>query len=148
MRILFAVDGNSQAVEQIEQILDTVGDARLNKYWIFGLLELIVVRLCPELLEKGPAALLEERGVTLEGTEEGDEAESVAETASTVASTGKLEIEQTPARKNGQRRKGKDQGTATKLGDGAEGESGNEKTEIQHKKKAEQRLWLMTTNGS
>jgi hypothetical protein len=47
----------------VEDILDVFGDARLNKYWIYGIIELIIVRLCPEMLIKTPTELMADRGV-------------------------------------------------------------------------------------
>ena len=53
-------------MKEIEAILETVGDRRMNKYLIYGILESIVVKLVPEMLEKTPVQLLAERGVVLE----------------------------------------------------------------------------------
>ena len=46
---------------QVERLLDVLGDPYLNKHLVFGLIELVVVRLLPELGEKGVDALMEER---------------------------------------------------------------------------------------
>jgi hypothetical protein len=62
-------DTQQEAADQVERILDSVGDRRLNKYWIYGLVELVVTRLCPELVDRSPAELLMERGVSLSQTE-------------------------------------------------------------------------------
>lgn len=42
-------------------ILDVFGDAYCNKHLVYGLLELVLVRLLPELAEKGVTELWEER---------------------------------------------------------------------------------------
>ncbi|KAF2503293.1 hypothetical protein BU16DRAFT_448037, partial [Lophium mytilinum] len=46
---------------QVESLLDCLGDAYLNKHLVFAILELIVVRLVPEIAEKGVVELMEER---------------------------------------------------------------------------------------
>ena len=46
---------------QIEEILDVFGDAYMNKHFMFSVVDLIVVRLFPELEEVGVGALLEEK---------------------------------------------------------------------------------------
>jgi hypothetical protein len=59
-------DNNGEAniaQKQVEDILDVFGDARLNKYWIYGIVELVIVRLCPEMLSKTPTELMADRGV-------------------------------------------------------------------------------------
>lgn len=48
-------------LEQMEQLLDCLGDSYLNKHFIFQIVELIIVRLVPELGERGVTELLEER---------------------------------------------------------------------------------------
>jgi hypothetical protein len=65
-------EGHEAAVMQVEGILDLLGDARVNKYLVYGILETVVVRLVPEMQVKTPAELLEERGVNVEGVEEGE----------------------------------------------------------------------------
>lgn len=50
-----------ELVEQAESLLDVLGDAYLNKHLLFGVLECVVVRLMPELGERGVKALLTER---------------------------------------------------------------------------------------
>jgi len=42
-------------------ILDVFGDAYCNRHLIYGILELVLVRLMPELTEKGVLELLSER---------------------------------------------------------------------------------------
>jgi hypothetical protein len=73
-RVYFSVDsdkeGENEMIEQAEQILDVFGDAYLNKHLVYNILELVIVRLVPELGESTPSQLLSERGVLLaEGTE-------------------------------------------------------------------------------
>ncbi|KAK8153679.1 PXA domain-containing protein [Phyllosticta citrichinensis] len=60
---LFGRARSDDAVQrrQVERLLDVLGDPYLNKHLVFGLIELIVVRLLPELGEKGVDALMEER---------------------------------------------------------------------------------------
>jgi hypothetical protein len=63
-------EGENEMIEQAEQILDVFGDAYLNKHLVYNMLELVIVRLVPELGESTPSQLLSERGVLLaEGTE-------------------------------------------------------------------------------
>jgi hypothetical protein len=58
-------DGEDEAVRQVEEILDMFGDAYLNKHLVYNILELVIVRLVPELGESTPSELLSERGVAL-----------------------------------------------------------------------------------
>lgn len=48
-------------LRQAEELLDCLDDAYLNKHLIFAIVELIVLRLVPELGERGVQELLEER---------------------------------------------------------------------------------------
>lgn len=50
-------------IRQVEQMLDVFGDAYLNKHLFYNILELVIVRLIPELGESTPTELLSERGV-------------------------------------------------------------------------------------
>ncbi|KAH7382345.1 PXA domain-containing protein [Pyrenochaeta sp. MPI-SDFR-AT-0127] len=59
--ILFASHTRNAHLQQIEEVLDCLDDAYLNKHLIFQLVELIVLRLVPELGERGVQDLLEER---------------------------------------------------------------------------------------
>jgi hypothetical protein len=52
------LDGQLAAVESW---LDVLGDEYLNRHLVFALLELFVVRLVPEVAERGPKELLGER---------------------------------------------------------------------------------------
>ena len=57
-------------VRQVEEILDVFGDSYLNRHLVYNILELVIVRLVPELGESTPSGLLNERGVLLaEGME-------------------------------------------------------------------------------
>ena len=60
-----------QTVE--EEVLDAFSDSNMNKHLIYDILELIVVRLVPEMAEKTPGELLAERGVDVGGEGEGEE---------------------------------------------------------------------------
>lgn len=53
----------SQVVQlrEVEEILDCLDDSYLNKHLIFQIVELIVLRLIPELGERGVKGLLDER---------------------------------------------------------------------------------------
>jgi hypothetical protein len=51
-------DGN---VRQVEEMLDVFGDAYCNRHLLYGLVELLVVKLIPEMEEKGVGELLGER---------------------------------------------------------------------------------------
>lgn len=53
--------GIERRVREVEEGLDVFNDAYCNKHFLYGLVELIIVRLMPELTEKGVAELLEDR---------------------------------------------------------------------------------------
>jgi hypothetical protein len=62
LRKTYLADGRREAqMEQIEGWLDVLGDAYMNKHLLFAALELVVVRLVPELAERRPGELLVER---------------------------------------------------------------------------------------
>lgn len=46
---------------EVEDILDVFGDAYCNRHLMYGLVELLIVRLMPELADKGVAELWAER---------------------------------------------------------------------------------------
>ncbi|KAE8451216.1 hypothetical protein EG329_004380 [Mollisiaceae sp. DMI_Dod_QoI] len=48
-------------VKEVEEALNVFDDAYCNKHFLYGFVELIIVRLMPEITEKGVADLLEER---------------------------------------------------------------------------------------
>ena len=60
-----AEEGNELSVAQLEEILDSLGHEKINKYLIYGILECIIVKLVPEMAEKTPSELLAERGVVV-----------------------------------------------------------------------------------
>jgi len=57
----FASDNGVAQHQQIEEILECLEDTYLNKHLIFQILELIVLRLAPELEQQGIQDLMEER---------------------------------------------------------------------------------------
>ena len=59
--IFFGSGNNAVQLTQIENALDCLDDAYLNKHLIFQIVELLVLRLVPELGERGVGELLEER---------------------------------------------------------------------------------------
>ena len=58
--VYFGVD-IERRIREVEEILNTFDDSYCNKHLLYGLVELIIVRLMPELAEKGVEELLEER---------------------------------------------------------------------------------------
>lgn len=62
-----AEEGDERSVAQLEEILDSLGHEKINKYLIYGILECIIVKLVPEMAEKTPSELLAERGVVVDG---------------------------------------------------------------------------------
>ena len=50
-----------QMLVEIEDVLDIFGDSYMNKHLIFGILELCIVRLMPEVAEMGVQELMEAR---------------------------------------------------------------------------------------
>lgn len=64
MRVYFSTEGKEEAVGQVEELLEVFGDAYCNKHLVFGVLDWVVVRLCPEMGMgdgRGVKELLEER---------------------------------------------------------------------------------------
>lgn len=57
----FANMNQADHLRQVEALLDCLGDTYLNKHLIFAIVELIILRLVPELGDGGVQALLEER---------------------------------------------------------------------------------------
>jgi hypothetical protein len=66
-RVYFNVDadkeGEDEMLRQVEDILDVFGDVYCNKHLVYNILELVIVRLVPELGESTPSELLSERGI-------------------------------------------------------------------------------------
>ena len=50
-----------QMLADIEDVLDIFGDPYMNKHLVFGIVELCLVRLVPEIGEKGVKGLMQER---------------------------------------------------------------------------------------
>ena len=46
---------------EIGEMLDVLGDSYMNKHLVYAIVELMVVRLFPEMAEKGVTELMEER---------------------------------------------------------------------------------------
>lgn len=57
----FATQHRMDHLRQIEELLDCLDDVYLNKHLIFAIIELIILRLLPEMGERGVQALMEER---------------------------------------------------------------------------------------
>jgi hypothetical protein len=69
-KTFFVTDSRDEMLEEVEEdILDMFANETMNKHLIYRILELIMVRLVPELAEKTPSELLTERGVVLRGEE-------------------------------------------------------------------------------
>ena len=49
---VFAKRGEGEVQKQVEEMLDTFGDAYLNKHLVVAIVDLVVVRLFPELVEQ------------------------------------------------------------------------------------------------
>jgi len=58
--VYFGVDIEKRVTE-VEEVLSVFGDSYCNKHLLYGVVELIIVRLMPEIAEKGVEELLEER---------------------------------------------------------------------------------------
>jgi hypothetical protein len=59
--VFHATREKGERQRQVEELLDCLGDSYLNKHLVFGIVELIVVRLVPEVGERGVVELMEER---------------------------------------------------------------------------------------
>lgn len=57
----FASDSKVAQHQQVEEMLECLEDTYLNKHLIFQILELIILRLAPELESQGVRDLMEER---------------------------------------------------------------------------------------
>jgi hypothetical protein len=57
----FASTSRDEQLRQAEELLGCLDDAYLNKHLVFGIVELIVLRLVPELGERGVQELIDER---------------------------------------------------------------------------------------
>lgn len=52
---------DEEMVDEVEGLLMVLSDEYCNKHLVYGILELVLVRLMPELAEKGVVELMEER---------------------------------------------------------------------------------------
>ncbi|KAF2637177.1 hypothetical protein P280DRAFT_407758 [Massarina eburnea CBS 473.64] len=59
--VFFASASHGEQLRQVGESLDCLDDAYLNKHLIFAIVELIVLRLVPELGERGVQELMEDR---------------------------------------------------------------------------------------
>ncbi|KAH0830893.1 hypothetical protein FOPE_02165 [Fonsecaea pedrosoi] len=59
-------------IEVEERLLGWVDDAETNKYLIYAILEHVLLKLVPEMMDKTPSELLAERGVDLVASGEVD----------------------------------------------------------------------------
>lgn len=53
--------GTERRFTEVEELLNVFQDSYCNKHLVYAILDLIVVRLIPEMAEKGVSELLEER---------------------------------------------------------------------------------------
>lgn len=53
--------GKERRVAEVEEVLDVFGDNYCNKHLLYGVVELIIVRIIPEVADKGVEELLEDR---------------------------------------------------------------------------------------
>lgn len=64
-RNFFSLEDDEGVVEEVEEvILGWTDDLDLNKYLVYGILETIILKICPEMVDKTPTELLAERGVS------------------------------------------------------------------------------------
>lgn len=64
VKVYFGVEGEGwveDAVTQVEELLEVFGDGYCNRHLVFGVVDLVVGRVVPEMREKGPGELLGER---------------------------------------------------------------------------------------
>jgi hypothetical protein len=59
----YATQDHDAQLAYVEEVLSCLDDAYLNKHLIFQIIELIIVRLVPELGEQGVRELMDERSV-------------------------------------------------------------------------------------
>jgi hypothetical protein len=60
-RTFFASPDPEEWLAEVEDILDCFGNKAMNKHLIYGIIELVLIRLIPELGEKTPRELLVDR---------------------------------------------------------------------------------------
>jgi hypothetical protein len=61
MQVIYFGAGIERRVGEVEEVLNVFSDSYCNKHLLYGIVELIIVRLIPELADKGVEELLEER---------------------------------------------------------------------------------------
>ena len=61
MQDVYFGPGIERRVKEVEEVLNIFDDPYCNKHLLYGVVELIIVRLIPELAEKGIEALLTDR---------------------------------------------------------------------------------------
>lgn len=54
-------EGRERRIKEVEEVLDVFEDSYCNKHLVYGIVELILVRLIPELSERSVEELREER---------------------------------------------------------------------------------------
>ena len=52
---------NEDVIKEVEGLLDVFGDSYMNRHLVFGIIELVLVRLCPEVGQKTTSQLIDER---------------------------------------------------------------------------------------
>lgn len=63
--LYFATQEHDAQLAYVEEVLSCLDDSYLNKHLIFQIIELIILRLVPELGERGVRELMEERSVDM-----------------------------------------------------------------------------------
>lgn len=56
-----AEEGQERRIKEVEEVLNVFDDTYCNKHLMYGIVELILVRLIPELSERSVEELREER---------------------------------------------------------------------------------------
>lgn len=54
-------EGRQRRTDEVEEALDIFSDVYMNKHLIYGAVEVLLVRLLPELAERGVGELMGER---------------------------------------------------------------------------------------
>jgi hypothetical protein len=103
-RVFFATNQESEWVVEIEEMLDVFGNTQMNKYLVYGIIELVVLRLVPEMGEKVWSELLAERGVIVPG-EISTDADELVEDSQVEDSQGPRPRKTTLKAENEQRRR-------------------------------------------
>ncbi len=61
MQDVYFGSGRDRRVREVEEVLDVFSDPYCNKHLLYGFVELIIVRLMPEIADKGVNELVQER---------------------------------------------------------------------------------------